>query len=186
MRSTAVSQPSGELMTAWCCSASVLPVRVSPHPSHCLCAHFYTELSNSNVPHRQWAACEWQLADVQCQPVSSESLASLCQSQVLQFTQILSTFSQCLISQLTFRKRSHSCIFYLTRLTNMFCSREDIDLVHHTQIQLFAFLVLSNPSLFSLCLFLLFPFLLKPKTLSRFMFKFRIKAVFTQSKDTAQ
>lgn len=60
---------------------------------------------------------------------------------------------------LTFRKRSHSCIFYVTRLTNMVCSgEEDVDSEHHLQIRLprelssLAFVMLRQPSLFSVYL----------------------------------
>lgn len=56
---------------------------------------------------------------------------------------------------LPFRKKSHSCIFYLTGLTNMVRSRQVIDLVHPSHIGLpwefsiLPFVVSHHPSLFS-------------------------------------
>lgn len=108
-------------------------------------------------------------------------------------------FPHCLISQLTFRKKRHSCIFYLTRRTNMFCFREDIDLVHHTQICLLeqfvslAFVVSSQPSLYSLCPIPLLLFLLKPeawcirrcRNTTKFLRRVIIRFI-TKSEDTAQ
>ena len=128
MRSTAVSQLSGELMAAWCCSASVLPIRVSsstssPHQNPSLCAHLDTELSNSDS----------------ALPVNGSMLVGGV-SQLAQTLWPLSDFCSHswwnIFTVLTFRGKRQSRIFYLSRLTNIFCSRQAIDLVHHFKIRL--------------------------------------------------
>lgn len=114
MRCTAVSQPSGELMAAWCCIASSVAHRGRPAPPHSssLCSEPFLRL------------------------LSARSLF-LCQSQCLHFSQFVDIFFSFFPpTVLTLTEKRHSCIFYLTWLTNMYCSREGIDFVNHSEIWL--------------------------------------------------